>query len=96
MLDLIIRGGQVVTSEGVAQMDLGVRGEQIAVVALPGTLEGEAADHGQFYSDDVPVGRRWPAVCRDSSGGTLECAFTAGGSLDGVQPASVNFFGMGV
>ena len=37
MLDLIIRGGQVVTSEGVAQRDLGVQGEQIAAVALPGT-----------------------------------------------------------
>ncbi len=42
MLDLIIRGGQVVTSEGVAQRDLGVLGEQIAAVALPGALEGEA------------------------------------------------------
>ncbi|MFB3120514.1 MAG: hypothetical protein ACE1Y2_08315, partial [Stenotrophomonas maltophilia] len=39
MLDLIIRGGQVVTSEGVAQRDLGVQGEQIAAVALPGTLD---------------------------------------------------------
>ncbi len=42
MLDLIIRGGQVVTSEGVAQRDLGVQGEQIAAVALPGAREGEA------------------------------------------------------
>ncbi len=42
MLDLIIRGGQVVTSEGVAQRDLGIQGDQIAAVALPGTwkLEG--------------------------------------------------------
>ncbi len=38
MLDLIIRGGQVVTSEGVAQRDLGVQGEQISAVALPGAL----------------------------------------------------------
>ena len=42
MLDLIIRGGQVVTSEGVAQRDLGVQGEQISAVALPGTLDVEA------------------------------------------------------
>jgi len=42
MLDLIIRGGQVVTSEGVAQRDLGIQGEQIAAVALPGTLDVEA------------------------------------------------------
>ena len=42
MLDLIIRGGQVVTSDGVAQRDLGVQGGQIAAVAIPGTLEGEA------------------------------------------------------
>ncbi len=46
MLDLIIRGGQVVTSEGVAQRDLGVLGEQIAAVALPGALEGEAGRLG--------------------------------------------------
>ena len=42
MLDLIIRGGQVVTSEGVAQRDLGIQGDQIAAVALPGTLDVEA------------------------------------------------------
>ena len=42
MLDLIIRGGRVVTPEGVGEMDVGVQGEQIAAVALPGTLEGEA------------------------------------------------------
>ena len=42
MLDLIIRGGQVVTPEGVGEMDVGIQGEKIAVVALPGTLEVEA------------------------------------------------------
>ena len=42
MLDLIIRGGQVVTSEGVLQRDLGIQGDQIAAVALPGSLDGEA------------------------------------------------------
>jgi dihydropyrimidinase len=42
MLDLIIRGGQVVTPEGVGNMDVGVQGEKIAAVALPGALEVEA------------------------------------------------------
>ncbi len=43
MLDLIIKGGRVVTPEGVGEMDIGVQGERIAAVALPGTLEVEAA-----------------------------------------------------
>ena len=42
MLDLIIRGGQVVTPEGVGEYDLGIQGERIAAVALPGALEAEA------------------------------------------------------
>ncbi len=42
MLDLIIRGGQVVTPEGMGPMDVGVQGEKIAAVALPGALEAEA------------------------------------------------------
>ena len=42
MLDLIIRGGNVVTPDGAGQKDVGIQGEQIAVVALPGALEVEA------------------------------------------------------
>ena len=42
MLDLIIKGGRVVTPEGVGDMDVGVQGERIAALALPGTLEVEA------------------------------------------------------
>ena len=38
MLDLIIRGGDVVTPQGVAKCDVGVKGETIAAVAAPGTL----------------------------------------------------------
>ena len=38
MLDLIIRGGDVVTPQGVAKCDLAVKGETIAAVAAPGTL----------------------------------------------------------
>ena len=46
MLDLIIRGGQVVTPEGVGTLDVGIQGERIAVVALPGTLQVEAPRKG--------------------------------------------------
>jgi len=39
MLDLIIRGGRVVTPFGVGDWDIGVQGERIAVLAAPGALE---------------------------------------------------------
>ena len=42
MLDLIIRGGQVVTPMGVGEWDVAVQGERIAAVAAPGTLGDEA------------------------------------------------------
>ena len=42
MLDLIIRGGQVVTPIGAGQMDVGVQGEHIAVVASAGSLDVDA------------------------------------------------------
>ena len=38
MLDLVIRGGQVVTPTGAGEWDVGVQGERIAMVAQPGTL----------------------------------------------------------
>lgn len=38
MLDLIIRGGQVVTPQAVGEMDVGVQGEKIVAVGYPGTL----------------------------------------------------------
>ena len=41
MLDLVIRGGQVVTPQGVGQWDIGVQGERIVAVAMPGTLPSE-------------------------------------------------------
>ena len=43
MLDVLIRGGLVVTPNGAAELDVGVQGERIAVVAAPGTMEGESA-----------------------------------------------------
>ena len=42
MLDLIIRGGQVVTPSGVGNWDVGVRGETIVAVSEPGAMDGEA------------------------------------------------------
>ena len=42
MLDLIIRGGIAVTPSGASEMDIGVQGEQIAVLASPGTLDADA------------------------------------------------------
>ena len=38
MLDLTIKGGQVVTPAGVGQWDIGVAGEKIVAVATPGNL----------------------------------------------------------
>ena len=43
MLDLIIKGGTVVTPDGVGVMDVGVQGEQIAAVAGPGVLDDVGA-----------------------------------------------------
>ncbi len=38
MLDLIVRGGDVVTPQGVGKLDVAIAGETIAAVAAPGTL----------------------------------------------------------
>lgn len=43
MLDLIVRGGTVVTPGGMGQWEVGVSGEHIAAVALPGSLPDEGA-----------------------------------------------------
>ena len=42
MLDLVIRGGQVVTPQAVGEMDVGIQGEKIVAVGRPGTLAAEA------------------------------------------------------
>src|SRR5215472_14257960 len=42
MIDLVIRGGQVITPQGAGRWDLGVDGEKIAVIAAPGALPAEA------------------------------------------------------
>ena len=41
MLDLIIRGGQVVTPSGVGAWDVAIQGEKIVAVAEPGALSGD-------------------------------------------------------
>jgi dihydropyrimidinase len=41
MLDLIIRGGQVVTPAGVGVWDVGIEGERIVALAASGTLPGD-------------------------------------------------------
>ena len=43
MFDIIIRGGDVVTPEGVMKADVAVKGETIAAVAAPGVLAGDTA-----------------------------------------------------
>src|SRR5262245_26747668 len=43
MFDLIIRGGDVVTPQGVVACDVAVAGETIAAIAAPGTLATESA-----------------------------------------------------
>jgi len=43
MFDLIIRGGDVVTPQGVVACDVAVAGEIIAALGAPGTLEADAA-----------------------------------------------------
>jgi D-hydantoinase len=42
MLDIVIRGGQVVTVDGVGASDVAIEGERIVAVAAPGTLTGNA------------------------------------------------------
>jgi dihydropyrimidinase len=42
MLDLVIRGGLVVTPDGAGRWDVGIAGEQIAAIAAPGSLPADA------------------------------------------------------
>ncbi len=43
MLDLLIRGGLVVTPWGVGNWDVAIQGERTVAVAEPGAIEAEAA-----------------------------------------------------
>jgi len=42
MLDLVIRGGQVVTPQAVGEMDIGIEGEKIVAIGWSGTLSADA------------------------------------------------------
>jgi dihydropyrimidinase len=44
MLELIIRGGDVVTPEGVVKCDVAIAGESIAAIAAPGALPAQSAE----------------------------------------------------
>jgi hypothetical protein len=52
MLDLIIRGGDVVTPQGVARCDVAIRGEAIAAVAAPGTLSARRITRRKLKSSE--------------------------------------------
>ena len=52
MLDMVIKGGLVVTPSGSGQWDVGVSGEKIVALALPGVLPTEGA-----FGDAIIVGR---------------------------------------
>src|SRR6266545_7533225 len=43
MLDIVIANGTVVTSEGAGAWEVGIRGERIAAVGLPGSLPRDGA-----------------------------------------------------
>ncbi len=75
MLDLIIKGGQVVTPSGTGAWDLGLQGEKIVAVGLPGVLPEEGARiidaRGKIV---VPGGDRAPCPCgsqRPTRGATI-------------------------
>ena len=42
MLDLIIKGGQVVTTHGVEQLEIGVKDGEVVVLAHPGVITAQA------------------------------------------------------
>ena len=44
MLDLIIKGGQVVTPQGVGDLEVAIQDGKIATIAYPGVLGAEAKE----------------------------------------------------
>jgi len=72
MLDLVIKGGQVVMPHGVAALDVGVHGEKIVALGWPGTLAADAGRvvdaHGKIVVPggiephahiSIPVPEQW-------------------------------------
>src|SRR5436190_1302034 len=72
MLDLVIKGGQVVMPHGVAALDVGVQGEKVVALGWPGTLAADAGHvvdaHGKIVVPggiephahiSIPVPEQW-------------------------------------
>ena len=75
MLDLVITGGQVVTPQGVVDMDVGVQGEKIAALGWPGTLSGG------WRARSTPAARSSsPAVSSRTRTSTSPCRKSGRGS----------------
>src|ERR1700739_86180 len=55
MLDLIIRGGDVVTPQGLARCDVAIKGETIAAVAEPGALAEATATRGIDAAGEIVI-----------------------------------------
>ena len=53
MLDTVITGGRVVTPSGAGDWDVGIIGEKIVVVALPGVLSAEGG--GPVDEGGIPL-----------------------------------------
>jgi dihydroorotase-like cyclic amidohydrolase len=68
MLDLLVRGGRVVTPQGVGLWDIGIQGEQIALIGAAGTLPAAARTLEASGKIVVPGGtasiptRTWPTA----------------------------------
>jgi predicted amidohydrolase len=68
MLDLIIRGGDVVTPQGVVQGDVAVAGETIAAIAAADVLSAETAKHAiNAKGHIVQKPWRWEIYCAGKS-----------------------------
>ena len=87
MLDLIIRGGDVVTPQGVTQCDVAIKGETIAAVAAPGTL---AAADATRVIDASGIGHAIGAMSRSSTSGIAHGRVSSSG-----KTWRVVFFGYG-
>jgi hypothetical protein len=65
MSDLIMRGGDIVTPQGVMRGDVAFAGETIATVLAPGTLDGVEALIGAIEEDVRDASRDRPERAGD-------------------------------
>ena len=82
MLDLIIRGGQVVTPQGVGSFDVAVEGETIAAVTAAGTLAATLAAPPAAASTWWSASPPSPALAAPSDRGTAQSPPSPTGSWD--------------